>query len=476
MILVTGGAGVMGSRLVRGLVEAGNKVRVLTLPGDPLVSRLDGLGVDIRYGDVGNRATLEGLCDGVDTVYHLAAVLLSVDPSVFERVNVGGTRNLVELSAKAGVKHFILVSSISVTYPYTTPYSLSKRECERLVKEQSTMNWTIVRPTLAYNEYGGEEFMMYNDFLKRFPVVPFIGNGRALKNPVHVDDLMRGFLAIANNPKTFGKTYAFSGSEEISIWELGKEMLRHQGIDKPFLPIPVWICKILAVVMGATMKKPPLSWNAIAGLSQDANPDWSHAKSDFGYSPIGIREGLATRLPEPALESDPLGAPWRSLAIPTKPGEGPQAGQPAAPTVRRQREPVERASGAAGGCAPPPRARASVASSSRPRALRASAHRSYCIPPPASGHALQWPRGCQPRLPRGRTRTSHVVFDRVTQAGSRLEPVRARRHWKCVSARSRSPCCREARDRDVGARRLEATHACEANYRSPRSNGATTAG
>lgn len=298
MILVTGGAGVMGSRLVRGLVEAGNRVRVLTLPGDPLVSRLDGLGVDIRYGDVGDRETLEGLCDGVDTVYHLAAILLSRDPALFERVNVGGTRNLVELSVKAGVKHFILVSSISVTYPYTTPYSLSKSACERIVKDQSTMHWTIVRPTLAYNEYGGEEFMMYNDYLKRFPVVPFIGTGRALKNPVHVDDLMRGFLAIANNPNTFGKTYAFSGSEEISIWDLGKEMLRHQGISKVFVPIPVWICKIIAWVMGATMQKPPLTWNAIAGLTQDANPDWSAAKADFGYDPIGIRAGLLRAFPK----------------------------------------------------------------------------------------------------------------------------------------------------------------------------------
>jgi NADH dehydrogenase len=161
------------------------------------------------------------------------------------------------------------------------------------------MRYTIVRPTLAYNEIGGEEFMMYLDYLKRFPVVPFIGNGRALKNPVHVDDLMHGFLAIANNPKTFGKTYAFSGSEEISIWDLGKEMLRHKGIEKTFVPIPVWICKIIAAVMGATMAKPPLTWNAIAGLTQDANPDWSQGKIDFGYNPIGIREGLDRSHPIP---------------------------------------------------------------------------------------------------------------------------------------------------------------------------------
>jgi nucleoside-diphosphate-sugar epimerase len=292
MILVTGGAGVMGSRLVRGLVEAGNKVRVLTLPNDPLVKRLDGLDVDIRYGDVSDRSSIETLCEGVKTVYHLAAVLLAPDPAVFQRVNVNGTSNLVDLSVKAGVEHFVLVSSISVTYPYTTPYSLSKRECERIVKDQGTMRYTIVRPTLAYNEFGGEEFMMFLEYMKRFPVVPFIGRGTALKNPVHVDDLMRGFLAIPNNPKSYGKTYAFSGSEEISIRDLGKDMLRHQGISKPFLPVPVWLCKILAAIMGATMKKPPLSWNAIAGITQDANPDWSQTRDDLNYHPIGIREGL----------------------------------------------------------------------------------------------------------------------------------------------------------------------------------------
>jgi dTDP-L-rhamnose 4-epimerase len=68
MILVTGGAGVMGSRLVNGLVKAGNRVRVLTLPKDPYVSRLDGLDCEIVYGDVSDADSLEGVFEDVKAV------------------------------------------------------------------------------------------------------------------------------------------------------------------------------------------------------------------------------------------------------------------------------------------------------------------------------------------------------------------------------------------------------------------------
>lgn len=300
MILVTGGAGVMGRRLVRGLLERGHAVRVLDLPG----TRLEGLDVDLRHGDVSHTASLKGLFDGVRSVFHLAAALIAFEPVVFERVNVGGTRNVLHAARAAGVNHFIFVSSASVVYPKTTAYSRSKREGERMVSEQTGMHWTIVRPTLAYNESGGEEFRMFQEYLHKYPVVPFIGAGKALKNPVHVDDLMRGFLAVVENPAAYGKTYNFSGGEEITIRDLGKLMLKHQGITKPFLHLPVSLCVGLASVLERTMSRPPLTWNVIAGITQDANLDNSEARKDLGYAPIGVREGLQRCFPLPA----PLGA------------------------------------------------------------------------------------------------------------------------------------------------------------------------
>ncbi len=288
----------MGATLVRGLVERGFSVRVLDA-SDRFRSRLDGLNVDIRIGDITKPESLPEALEGVDTVYHLAAVLVPRDQSLFEKVNVGGTRNMIEASIRAGVKHFILVSSASVTYPFTTPYSLSKRETERMIKAQTAMNWTIVRPTLAYNENGAEEFNMFLAYLRRFPIVPFIGSGRAMKRPVHCDDLMQGFLALAGNEKTYGKTYAFSGGEAISIKEMAKLMLKHVGEKRPFLHIPIPICMLIAFCAERLQEKPILTWNAIAGVMQDANLDNSEARRDLGYQPMTFREGLQRSYPLP---------------------------------------------------------------------------------------------------------------------------------------------------------------------------------
>ena len=300
MILVTGGAGVMGSKLTRGLVERGERVRVIALPNDPGAAKLAALGgVEVHAADITDPASLQGAFDGIKTVYHLAAVLVANDPAVYHRVNALGTRNVVDASLRAGVEHFILVSSIAVNHREPTPYSLSKREAERIVTTQDRMRYTIVRPTLAYNETGGLEFMMFMNALLKYPVVPFIGFGRALKKPVHVDDLVRGFLAIANNPKSYGKTYNFCGPEEITMWDLGKLMLKHKGVSKPFVPVPLFVWRLVAAVAERAMKNPPITWHGIANMMHDTNPDESEARRDLGYNPIGVREGMQRTFPLP---------------------------------------------------------------------------------------------------------------------------------------------------------------------------------
>jgi nucleoside-diphosphate-sugar epimerase len=295
--LVTGAGGVMGQRLVRGLMERGFRVRCLVLPGDPSGPALARLGAEIREGNLEQPASLSGLCDGVDTVYHLAAIIISHDPDVFRRVNLEGTAHVVALARAASVRHFIYVSSASVTYPERTPYAESKLAAEHLVQRETSFQHTIVRPTLVYDAVGGLEFAMFRSYLERFPLVPFIGEGSALKRPVWAGDVVDGLLRLADNPKSFGKLYNFSGSEAISILDLSRLILKHRGTSRRFLHVPVPVCSAVARCASLFMKKPPLTPSVIAGIVNDANLDPAEACADLGYRPLGVREGFARLFP-----------------------------------------------------------------------------------------------------------------------------------------------------------------------------------
>ncbi|MBL8025012.1 MAG: NAD-dependent epimerase/dehydratase family protein [Fibrobacteres bacterium] len=297
MILITGGAGVMGRRLVRKFTAAGKRVRVLTLPGDAEALKLQAEGIEVVFGDVTKRDTLDGIAEGAETVFHLAAVILSpVKPELFDVVNYHGTANVLAECERAGVRHFIYISSASVVYDNPNPYSLSKRRAEELVKASTIKYFTVVRPTLAYESGGAEEFIHFVNYLKKFPIVPFIGNGKSLKSPVYVEDLVDGFTAIAGNEKSYGKTYNFSGGSVHTMNEMAKMILGHLGIKKPFVHLPVVLCRMLAVVAMVYAKifnvKPLLTWQTISGVTQNADLDNTSAREDLGYNPKTFPEGL----------------------------------------------------------------------------------------------------------------------------------------------------------------------------------------
>lgn len=296
LVLVTGAAGEVGRRLVSRLARDGWRVRALVLPGDPLRSRLDGTGAEIVEGDIRSPETLAAATRGVDTVAHLAAVILARDPRDYDTINRRGTANLVAAAGAAGVRHFVYVSSASVVYPRLTPYGQAKLDAEKIVAAETRFAHTIVRPTLVYDETGGQEFMLFRKYLRRFPVVPFVGPGSAKKRPVYSDDVVDGLARIVGNPTCFGKTYNLSGPEPITLRDLAKLVLDLERAPRPFVHVPLPVCRAVAEVLSRIMPNPPLTPYAVAGFTNDADLDCGPAVADFGYSPRGVREGLARSL------------------------------------------------------------------------------------------------------------------------------------------------------------------------------------
>jgi NADH dehydrogenase len=297
-ILVTGATGFIGSRVVRRLIADGATVRVMLVDGDSRIAALAGLACQHVSGDITRTETLVAPLRGVDAVIHLAAVLVADDPELFRRVNLEGTRNLVEAALAAGVGHFVYVSAAAAGYRVRTTYGETKHLAEQLMRDPSgRTQFTIVRPTLVFGPGGGgQELIAYVDRLRSSRLlVPLVGRGAARKRWVHVDDVVDGLVRVVERPVSRGRTYNLGGGDAHSMREYTELICRRLGLTAPLVAVPVWACHLLAGVLRLTQRSPLLKRDTIIGVTQDADFEIDSARRDLGYAPVAFAEWLFTQ-------------------------------------------------------------------------------------------------------------------------------------------------------------------------------------
>lgn len=257
-VVVTGGAGMIGSHLVDLLLRAGSKVVVLD---DLSRGRLDNLANamtqrEVRFvqGDIRNRSLVAETCDGADFVYHLAAVRLTQcaeNPRLSLEVMAGGTYNVFEASCDAKVKRLIAASSASVygaadIFPTEeshhlnndrTFYGAAKVYSEALLRsfrETNGLDYIALRP---FNVYGPrmDTLGAYTEVLIRWmariedskPPIIF-GDGKQTMDFVFVEDVARAFYlaALGGVP---GSVYNLATGVETSLGGLAESLLVAMG-------------------------------------------------------------------------------------------------------------------------------------------------------------------------------------------------------------------------------------------------------
>jgi nucleoside-diphosphate-sugar epimerase len=291
VIAVTGGAGAMGTRLCKKLLSEGLAVRVLDLDKPGTRNRMHRLGVEFRPADVADPLSLGGALEGCDAVVHLAGqVLAQGNTALLDRVNRQGTENALAEAAKSGATRFVHISSISVTYRLANPYSESKRLAE-LAVQASPLDWTILRPTLAWGSPSCAEHEAFRLAVGSRRILPFPGGGTARKAPVHVDDLADAFASTLRCHGSIGRILALSGSRTVSLREMAQEIQALQGRQARILPIPSWIAatasRVLPPLARAAGIKPPGDWQTYTGLVEDACPSWHEAGDLLDWHPRG---------------------------------------------------------------------------------------------------------------------------------------------------------------------------------------------
>lgn len=314
-VLVTGGAGFIGSHLANELQRRGHYVRVLDdlSGGDP--ARLAD-GINFNRGDVRDIPKLWSLLQGVDVVYHLAA-RVSVPASVlypreYNDVNVGGTVSLLEACRDVGsVKRLVLASSATVygdharqpvdesvaTLP-AVPYAVSKVSAELYLFTMGRLSGFETVALRVFNAYGPGQPLppahapliphMMQQILGKGSVVVY-GDGNQTRDFVYIDDVVDALISAGQAPNV-----------DRQIINVGS------GVETA-------VNGVAATISAITGLKAELIYNREAGggLARLV-ADLTKAKQLLGYTP---RTGLETGLRK-LLESDPIFArPKRKLSL-----------------------------------------------------------------------------------------------------------------------------------------------------------------
>jgi len=271
--LVTGGCGFLGSWIVRQLVEeVGCDVRIFAVPGESR-ENIEDLDVEVLEGDVRSRPDVERAVDGVDTVFHAAAIYqdYAPDPTAMYDVNLRGTFNVLEAGRRAGVETTVYTASIvSLGRPepgrtgdedtayeawdLDFPYSRSKLHSRELAEYFADWDTDVrvVCPAIVLGPGDLRPTPSGNLIVKQFePFLPALHyDGGA--NYVDVRDAAWTHVLAAQKGKR-GERYIASGTD-LTNEELVRTVRRVAGTGKPLVKLPLPIAKAVASSMDVAAK------------------------------------------------------------------------------------------------------------------------------------------------------------------------------------------------------------------------------
>lgn len=243
-VLVTGGTGFVGPRVVHALRARGHEVRALVR--HPRRARtLQAWGCEVVHGDVTDRASLERAAAGEEAVVHLVSIIRG-RPEDFERVMSRATADLVAVAQAAGVRRFVLMSALGTgeRTKGLTPYFRAKWEMEQAVTA-AALEPVIFRPSFIFGRDGGVLPMLVRQ-VRWSPLVPVIGDGTGRLQPIWVDDVAAFFAQGVERQEAAGRTFELGGPEAVTWNELYARIMRALGARRATVHLPVGLVRAVA--------------------------------------------------------------------------------------------------------------------------------------------------------------------------------------------------------------------------------------
>ena len=294
-VLITGATGFVGRAVCEAVVREGHSVRRMARGSRSQSLEAQNDGIDWVRGSVLCPNDLRQGMQGCDAVIHLVGIIGEIGDQTFERVHQEGTRRVLEAALTSGVRRIVHMSALGTRPEAASRYHQTKWAAEEAVRS-SGLDWTVFRPSLIYGP--GDGFVNLFAGMSRWsPVLPVIGRGTSLLQPVSVDCVAQAFARALNSKAAVHQTYDLCGFDRLNLPQILQTLLRITRRRRVILRIPralAWYpTAVLEWVFPRVLRRPaPLSRDQILMLEEDNVGNPEAAERDFQIPVVPFAEGV----------------------------------------------------------------------------------------------------------------------------------------------------------------------------------------
>jgi len=261
------------------LLARGESVRIFTRdPEKPARLGLDFTGAELRRGDLTRPWELFEALEGCRALINVA--------------HIRHTRTCVRACRAVGARRLILMSSTRRYTRWPCETSRAVLRGEAAARAASDLDWTIIRPTMIFGGARDNNITRLMRWVARHRWVPLVDGGRALIQPVFVEDLADLLVAILENPASFRAEFTVAGAAPLTYRQLWEEIARIMGRQIRFVPVPgalaeraAWLAEKLAPGLRVRAEQ-------VRRLREDKAFDFTEARERLGFHPRAVEAGL----------------------------------------------------------------------------------------------------------------------------------------------------------------------------------------
>ena len=303
-ILITGGAGFLGSYLVKVFAERGIAIRIFDRLEPPAWAQASSL--EYVRGDLRDQSALGEALQGIDTVVHAAFASGRADPETIRSVNIDGTRELCSLAIQRGVSRLVLISSTIAAWPPNKhpflrrsglsaldAYRESRAEAERIVLgfDHPKLSTAAVRPKTFIGPGRLSAFTIIFGWIYSGRPVLLMGAGRSRCQLLDIGDMVEGIRLLCESQA--GGIFGFGAEEYGNLREDLQSLIDHAGSGSRIRTLPGALARAGLRAMELSGMTPASELHYMSASDRDSVVDVSRAQRELGWQPrFGNRQAL----------------------------------------------------------------------------------------------------------------------------------------------------------------------------------------